>query len=256
MNEADLSHLSDYASRYGVHPEIHPDDFLFKFLCDPNVMPSVQAAIDLYFSDGQNSAQKLRQVLTQKLGMSDEPFSLLDFASGYGMVARHYRNAFPKGLDLTTCDIHPEANNFNSARIGCETIQSTSYPEDLKTDRTFDVVFCLSFFSHIGPEYFQRWLIKLYSLVREGGYLVFTAHSRFTPVGPGQDLAPGELVFVTDSEQKDLDPNLYGLSYSTPEYVFGALRDIDPRGPEKYRVAFYSEAFWWEHQDIYAIAKS
>jgi len=53
---------------------------------------------------------------------------------------------------------------------------SRHVPEDLALGRTFDVVFALSFFSHVPEATFGRWLRALFAGVSEGGILIFTTH--------------------------------------------------------------------------------
>ena len=63
---------------------------------------------------------------------------------------------------LTSCDIHSEAIDFLDRQIGVKTLQSVHLPEQFATIEKYDVVFVLSFFSHMPRSSFGRWLRALY----------------------------------------------------------------------------------------------
>ena len=236
-------------TKYRVHGLVHPGDYLFHYI---RGIRSLADPVEEYFSNGRNSANLLRSILFDQLGgfRADRIFSLLDFASGFGMVARHYPIVLPNAV-VTTCDIHAEANRFNAANIGTRSLQSTVIPEELSAEGAFDVVFSLSFFSHVSDEFFLRWLSKLYSLVKPGGYLVFTTHGRFSTEKP---LPPEGIHFIPQAEQQDLEARYYGTSYVAPSYVIGLLDRLDET-PRARSLALFREAYWWSHQDLYVVAK-
>ena len=237
------------ADEFGVHRTIHEDDYLFHHIrsAAPNIDPASE-----YFADGRRSAVTLHDILVNDLGFHpDRQFSLLDFASGYGLVARHYPRVLPSA-DVTTCDIHAAANSFNNANIGIATLQSALLPEDFKPGNKFDVVFALSFFSHISDEFFARWLTKLYSLVDDNGFLIFTTHGQ---VALGKSLGEDDNHFTPYSEQKDLETKYYGVSYVSPIYVFKLLCQMPTYEAPPSRIALFREGFWWSFQDLYVLAK-
>ena len=84
------------------------------------------------------------------------PFKLLEFASGYGCVTRHIKKN--PDYDVVSCDIHPQAVDFLRSRIDVKAIQSMHVPEEFAPVDKFDVVFALSFFSHMPKSSFGRWL--------------------------------------------------------------------------------------------------
>ena len=96
---------------------VHENDFLLQFIKERESLSS-EDALSHYLANGRDSAEKLNRII-QDLGVK-QPFDFLDFASGYGMVARHYATVMPQAR-VTTCDIHPEANAFNREKFGFET---------------------------------------------------------------------------------------------------------------------------------------
>lgn len=240
------------AKKHGVVPEIHPDDFIFQFLINNPCFPGHREAVDYYFDDGGNSVRKLGDLIYSDLKFQKErPVKLLEFASGYGCITRHFSQQLPNVL-VTSCDIHSEAIHFIRDRFSVETLLSESVPEKLVLKEEYDVVFALSFFSHMPESSWGRWIKTLFSGVKENGFLIFTTQGKESakkffnnPV-----LSHRGFWFLPDSEQKDLNKDEYGQTIVTPDFVIGELyRQI--RAP----MVMYRYAFWWEHQDLYVIQK-
>jgi len=115
-------------ARFGVHALVHQDDFLFKFLVDG--ASDRGTAVNDYFANGSDSAQKLARIVFDDLGVSRgvyDRFRLVEFASGYGMVTRHINNYLPNA-DVVSYDIHPQAVEFTSKIIGTPKINEADDP--------------------------------------------------------------------------------------------------------------------------------
>ena len=97
------------------------------------------------------------------------------------------------------------------------------------------------------------WLEKLYSLVKEGGYLVFTTHGLKSRVHFGNpDIPEDGFWFSTQgSEQEDIDANEYGQTIVLKEFV-----DQEVSSRILTKLTIFREGFWWNHQDLYVIRKS
>jgi SAM-dependent methyltransferase len=164
------------AASLGVSPVIHPDDLLWPFILGHPAFPTPSDAANYYFADGAESARKLGRIVADHVvAQPHRRPRLLEFASGYGMVSRHLPSAIPE-IDVLSCDIHPAAIDFVRDELGGTATLSKHQPEDVSFDEPFDVVFALSFFSHMPATSFGRWLAALYRAVRPGGVLAFTTH--------------------------------------------------------------------------------
>lgn len=151
------------AKKQGVSPDVHPNDFIFHFLITNPTFSTQEDAVDYYFSDGAKSATKLSCLLYSDLGYKKEtPLTLLEFASGYGCVTRHLKGQLPD-VTVVSCDIHPEAVKFINKSLFTKTLLSESVPENLIFDEKYDVIFALSFFSHMPKSTWGRWVKALYS---------------------------------------------------------------------------------------------
>src|SRR6266700_1572008 len=243
----------EIAHEYGVPPEIHSEDMIWRFLLNHRNHPTPEAALRHYFSDGAESARKLDSIVRNHLVdvASNRKVTILEFASGYGMVTRHLAN-LPSHQRLVACDIHQQAVDFIRGDLHQVAIMSRHVPEELNLGESFDVVFALSFFSHMPEVTFTRWLEALFAAVNPGGILVFTTHGLASQVHFG-DIKINEngFWFRPSSEQADIDPNEYGSAVTTPAYVVGALARVTGASLAEFR-----RGYWWRHQDVYVVSRS
>ena len=234
--------------------DVHIRDFIFQFVLSHPDFPNRQGAVAYYFHDGRNSAEQFKSLLTNRLDLRfgpKSPIEILEFASGYGCVTRHFKNVMP-GADIIACDIHKEALQFISEKIGVETIPSSTDPGDFNVGQRFDVVFALSFFSHIPDRVWGGWLAALFSHVKPGGYLVLTTHGLASAKYFGNPaLDDNGHWFLPDSEQKDLPTTDYGQTIVAPHYVLNQVFTL----PGRALLANFKYAYWWGHQDLYVLSR-
>jgi 2-polyprenyl-3-methyl-5-hydroxy-6-metoxy-1,4-benzoquinol methylase len=250
LTESDKTTAGLLAEKWKVSPDIHPDDYIFQFVYQlPKFASNKDAAIHHYFNNGWNSASQLSAILKEICKYDPQQnLSLLEFASGYGCVTRHLKNVLPS-VKVTACDIHAEATNFIKEKLHANAILSASVPEQFSVAEKFDVVFALSFFSHMPHTSFERWLKKLASLVQPGGYLIFTTHGFISStILPGVEFDKNGFWFRPRSEQKDLRVSEYGMACTLPKYVFSRLFRN-----QHWSVKFFQEGYWWTHQDLYVV---
>lgn len=244
-------HIVQHASSLEVASAIHPDDFIFRFLVENPTFSNPGDAVRYYFHDGRKSAENLKNVVSG-LGIdTDSEFKLLEFASGYGCVTRHLNGVIPS-IDSTACDIHTQAVEFVEQQLGNKSVRSSNVPEQLVVDERFDVVFALSFFSHMPEATWRRWAVALLGLVKPGGYLVFTTQGalsgrRFFDV---PKLPSNGFWFQASSEQKDLDTADYGQTLVSSDYVRDAIGQLSDG-----KLVLTHPGFWWSHQDLYGVQK-
>ena len=240
----------DQAQIHDVAPSVHPGDFMYWFCCNHPKL-TLEQAIQYYFWDGGRSAANLASVLAD-LGTPKSPrLKLLEFASGYGCVTRHVTKN--PNYDLVSCDIHPQAVDFLRNQLGITAIQSVHAPEEFAPVDKFDVVFALSFFSHMPKRSFGRWLNALYGSLTVGGHLVFTTHGLKSCEGLGitpSDIPADGFWFSAHSEQRDLDAAEYGSTLCTPDFVRNEIERLPGAS-----IALYKHAHWWEHQDLFVVER-
>jgi len=245
-----LAIAPEVASRYGVRPDVHPQDFIFRFILTQPRLAVLENAVDYYFGDGARSAARLRLLLEEICGWRGRRIDLLEFASGYGCVSRHLAKILPE-VNVTSCDIHAAALEFLSHALGLRVIPSTSVPEQFIAPEAYDAIFALSFFSHMPKQTWGRWLRALMSRLKPGGALIFTTHGLVSlDRAGGIPLDSDGFGFVPASEQKDLDTAEYGGACTAPAFVFR-----EASVPCDGRIVYFREGVWWEHQDLYVVKR-
>ncbi|MBW1645006.1 MAG: methyltransferase [Deltaproteobacteria bacterium] len=241
---------ANVAKEMGVVNAVHPEDLIFQFCLEHDCFSSEEEAVKYYFWQGLESAKKLSFLMEKHLDSKDKSPELLEFASGFGAVTRHLVKVLP-AVNITACDIHEKAVEFIKENLSTNAVLSSHLPESLELPKKYDVVFALSFFSHMPRETWGRWLQALSRLVEAGGLLIFTTHgevSRKHFAYPEMD--KDGFWFKAVSEQKDLDVNEYGMTVTLKKFVQTELNEL-----ENFDLCFYEEAFWWEHQDVYVLKR-
>jgi SAM-dependent methyltransferase len=238
-----------YATEVNTLPYIHLDDFIFRFLIDNQSFDSPDSAVKYYFNDGLKSAQQLAGLLKSLMPVNT-PLTMLEFASGYGCVTRHIRSELPE-VNSVACDIHIQAVDFITTKLSAEAILSCADPKDFPKDKQYDVVFALSFFSHMPYSTWSQWLTALYNAVAPGGAFIFTTQGLHSAKYFGEPkLDETGFWFLADSEQKDLDVATYGQTIVSESFVRGEIMDKLGRQAEVVNLGY-----WWEHQDCYIVRK-
>ena len=213
--------LRTIASKLNVSAELHAADYIFRWLYDNPAKPDKVAVLREYLEGGAHTAQLVTDLIGQ-FRASATPFKMLEFASGYGRVTRHWCNVLP-AADVLACDIHQQAVSF-LRDLGLRASMSSSVPEDLELGETFDVVFALSFFTHMPRATWGRWLQALASRLRPSGLLIFTTHGLASLPHMGlKSLDKDGYWFGSFSEQKDLSTAEYGATATSFDFVYQHL---------------------------------
>jgi len=239
--------IASIANERKVAAEISPDDMLFDYLVHVVYPTDHMQAVNAYFAGGEDCARKFSSLCREHI--KSEPKTILDFASGYGRVARYAKHVLPQ-TDWIACDIHPQAVEFVTERLGIRSILSTLQPEALAFTQRFDVVFALSFFSHTPNKVFGPWLRRLMSAVEPGGILIFTTHGAVSARNMSVEFDREGFYWNTGTDQLDLDSSNYGTSCVTMSYVHRALEKLHDA-----ELIRYQQAFWWGHQDLYIVRR-
>ncbi len=238
------------ASAAGVPDDVHPDDAIFHFIVNNPSFASRQEAIGYYYQQGRDSALQARELIDRWMPQGKAPLRILEFAAGYGAVTRHASQLLAPH-ELVASDIHPAANAFITRQFGVPTVPSARVPEELVLPRPFNVIFALSFFSHMPRSTWLRWLRRLYEEVAPGGVLFFTTHGRKSMMHFPQARLDGEgYWFEASSEQGDLDTADYGQAITAKEFVdaqIASLPDVE--------YLLHEPGYWWGHQDLYVLRR-
>jgi len=246
--------LSPFAAEYarlvsagdpGFVAEIDPADEMFAFALR-SLRGSADAAAILYFSIGRLIADSIGEALAWRFP-NRPPASLLDFAAGFGRATRFLARRLDPGT-ITAAEVDPAALAFQAKRFGVRTLLSPMDAEGFDPGPPHEAVVGSSFFSHLSEARFGPWLAKLWSAVAPGGILVFSTHGPEL-LAESADWSRG-IVFRAASETDRLDPEAYGTSWVTPEFVAGEIRR-SCAGGSLHAIPFGLDG----RQDLYAVAR-
>jgi 2-polyprenyl-3-methyl-5-hydroxy-6-metoxy-1,4-benzoquinol methylase len=211
---------------------------------------TLEKAVTEYFESGRQSTIMLFNLLVELGYDPGGSLSMLEFASGYGCLTRHLPVVMPR-IESTACDIHTAAADFIVTHLQQTAVLSNAIPEHLNLSKQYDVVFALSFFSHMPRSTWSRWVSVLYNNIRQGGVLLFTTHGDKSKQFLGNPIIPDDgFWFKAVSEQKDLDTLEYGSTIVTKEFV-----EKEVKASTGQPVALFKEGYWWGHQDLYGVFK-
>lgn len=177
-----------------------------------------------YFRAGLGIYDCIAEVARWKFGGLDKVNSFLDFASGHGRVTRFLATVCPKGT-IWASEILPDAVRFQRDVLGVNAIRSSTDPDDFNVDQKFDFIYVGSLFTHLPDRTFRRWLRKLYSLVNPEGLLAFSTHG-LDHLKPDVTMPPEGLYFIPQTEVPSLNPQDYGASIVTDDYVKMAILEV------------------------------
>ena len=227
---------------------IHPADEMYRFELAGHRRTRETASV-FYFSTGREIFRTVSEIAAWHFGGLEHVGTFLDFASGYGRATRFLVRAISPSR-ITAAEIDPGAVRFQQDTFGVLGYVSRARPDALTLSASFDFVLVVSLFSHLPAETFEAWLMRLYSLVTEGGVLVFSTH------GPdllpeGESLPASGLLFRPESETERLAGTDYGTCWVSEAFVRGAAARASQR---RARVSAHPKGMCG-HQDLYVMSK-
>jgi MoaA/NifB/PqqE/SkfB family radical SAM enzyme/SAM-dependent methyltransferase len=98
---------------------------------------------------------------------------VVDFACGYGRIARALRAGLPSS-ELHVCDIDPEASQFCSEHFKALPVTTSWNPDDDTLPSGADALTCVSLFTHTPLSYTRRLLAAWRGMLKPGGIVAFT----------------------------------------------------------------------------------
>ncbi len=212
-----------------------------------------------YFSVGADAIVKICYLL--KLTNQGNPDSILDFACGYGRVARFLSAVFPDSL-LITSDVMQNAIDFCAQHFHSVPYLSDHDFNKIHFEQPFSLIWSGSLLTHLNEDKAVDLLNFFDRSLKETGLVVFTIHGR--SVARKWATQP-DIVKLKDSDTQELARQFsqgnyvysdyshmdgYGLSLTPFHWIVNKLNDFP-----QFRIASFIERGWDNHQDIVALLK-
>lgn len=179
-----------------------------------------------YINNGHAIAEALSAAL-HGAGVELCNLDVLDFACGPGRVIREFQT-YTHGCRLYGSDIDAEAIAWAQAHladVATFSINRVAAPSDF-ADNQFDVIYCVSLFTHLDELSQDEWLHEMARILKPGGVFVTTTHGRHTlrscTAGERAQLEREGFVYRVDRKGRfkvDGLPNFYQTTFHTRSYV-------------------------------------
>jgi len=181
---------------------------------------------------------------------------ILDFACGYGRVARWLRARFPKARILGADRVLKAVTSLKEV-LGVEA-QQVGSDFEIPLPRSFDLIWNGSLITHLSAEKSRRAIAFMASYLKPGGIVILTAHGPYVE----QRIRLGQKVYGLREDQVEallsgyaetgygfgLHPNqsAYGISANKASWIVTTFEEIG------LVPVFYGERFWNRHHDVFA----
>lgn len=213
-----------HVSRTGrIDTAIHPDCQMLAHSLRAH--SDVNLAVSQYFGVALQQYDVVLQ-LVETLFPQPEKTGFLDFACGYGRLQRFLVHKLAPE-NIHAAEIQPDALAWVGQRYGVHTHASGPAPQDFSPGRKFDLIWAASLFSHLPDPLFGPWLAQLAGHLTDHGVLCLSVHDE-TLLPPNMRMPDSGLLYLSGSENADLDPEIYGTTFVTADYVERAIAGFLP----------------------------
>lgn len=230
-----------------VCQDIHPGDGMFK------------GDMRHYLSCGNDALFNISMALAS--ANVPAPARILDFACGFGRVARHLRAAFPDA-QFTFTDAMPEASAFCAKSFSGHDLPVRKDFSGYDPGSRFNLIWVGSLFTHLTEDASNKLIALLFSLAAPRGVIVFTSHGRYVR----DRRSSGSWPYSIDAMQYDAmiaqaEAGGYGFvgykgsaDYGISLATLGWWERTLERIPDS-AIVMLRERGWVHHQDVIAITR-
>jgi len=191
-----------------------------------------------YLGGGKAAFSKIIEIL-EKSGHSSRTMDrILDFGCGCGRCLR-YLLPYASRIDIHGTDPASDAIEWCRRNLDFATFHTNSDSPPLPFgDATFDLVYCISVFTHLSEKIHLKWIKELRRIIRPGGLMIATTcgPSLAERIAQFPDLPSNFNITVNQSKKArlrlsksgfafvkqklgHLNPRLYGFTFISPNYI-------------------------------------
>lgn len=215
-----------------------------------------------YAAVGESALRNIRESLAAAGRSFGEIGSGLDMACGFGRVLRLLAAEIDPRR-ITAADIEEEAVRFVAAEFGVTPVFSRHDFRQVRFNRTFDLIWVGSLFTHLDPPIGLDLLDMLFGLLNPRGVLIFSTQGEkcvenlglYGWIFPPQEAMFRAGLATTGYAYAPYYPKLdptYGITIYRREALEAIL--AGQFGPQS-RLVRFAERGWDNHQDVYAYQK-
>jgi len=253
IEELSLLYKIDSLDLSSVFTGISPEDKMF-----------IHGQERHYFSVGFSGLLSIIQTLSCARRNRDEIHTILDFASGGGRVLRFIKAYFPEAK-ITAAEIDTNLLRFLQENLQVRTVQTNEDLSRIDIDQKYDLISCGSLITHLTKRKTKQLLEFFSSALNNRGILVVTTHGRWIRKILNRNDTAKELYGLSAFQRVKINVQYettgfgygnykggrgYGVSVTKPSWIVRQLERND-----EWRILFYKEKCWDNHQDVIACEK-
>jgi SAM-dependent methyltransferase len=182
-----------------------------------------------FLAVGRNAAGHVVEALTAAQRSITDGSAVLEFGCGCGRVLVPLAQKFPACQFFGT-DVDAEAIDWCARHYPSMGFRSNQeFPPLSYGSATFDLIYCVSVFTHLDDLHTRRWLSELRRILKPGGTLLITIHGEhvWQRLGAAQqeDLRSAGFLFESTEKLKGIQPDWYQTSYHASAYILALVSE-------------------------------
>jgi mutator protein MutT len=177
-----------------------------------------------FFTVGLRTAEQLQEAMACAGFRLQDDAAALDFGCGCGRTLLWLARQFP-GVRWHGADVDAESIEWCRASIPGAFSVNGPLPPLPYGESSFDLVYAVSVFTHLSEEHQRAWLPELRRILKPGGLLLLSFHSKnvWQPLDDASSVERDGFVFRTSSKLKGILPEWYQTAFQSRPSILQAL---------------------------------
>ncbi|MBZ5631951.1 MAG: class I SAM-dependent methyltransferase [Acidobacteriia bacterium] len=183
------------------------------------------ASVLNFFTVGMRTSERLQEAMAYADFHLRDGSAALDFGCGCGRTLLWLARQFP-GVRWHGTDVDAESVEWCRSSIpgGVFSVNGPLPPLPYG-DGTFDLIYAVSVFTHLSEQHQQAWLPELRRVLKPGGLLLLSFHSKnvWQPLEDASAVERDGFVFRTSAKLKGILPEWYQTAFQSQPSIVSAL---------------------------------
>ena len=178
-----------------------------------------------FFTVGRRTSEALREAMAYAAFQLRDGSTALDFGCGCGRTLLWLARQFPN-VRWHGADVDAESVEWCRASIpGGSFSVNTALPPLPYAGGSFDLVYGVSVFTHLSEEHQRAWLPELRRILKPGGLLLLSFHSKnvWQAVESAKAVEREGFVFCSSTKLKGILPEWYQTAFQSQPSIVKAL---------------------------------